>query len=124
MILSAPPTESMILSALFGCVITAAATKKKLAILTIADLPLWSTVPKRRRRSVCRRRGLSFATLQANCQWGINAAVPYCGCILIPLQAVGWLVSWSVGRSVGRSLVSRSVHNKGSRALGGFPPKG
>ena len=73
--------------------------------------------------------------------------MPYCGCILIPLQAVdrlvgrlvGWLVGWSVGRSVGRWVgqsvgqsVGRSdslsvgrwlVHNKGSRTLGGFPPK-
>jgi hypothetical protein len=37
--------------------------------------------------------------------------VPYCGCILIPLQSVGWLV--------GHWL----VHNKSSQALGGFPSK-
>ncbi len=34
----------------------------------------------------------SFATLPTYCSWGVDAAVPYRGCILIPLQAV-------VGRS-------------------------
>jgi hypothetical protein len=44
----------------------------------------------------------SFATLPTDCYWGVNAAVPYCGCILIPLLPVG----------------QRSVGNKGCRALG------
>ncbi len=39
--------------------------------------------------------------------------MPYRGCVLIPLRLVGH-----------RSLVGRqSVHNKGCRAIGGFPPK-
>ncbi len=74
--------------------------------MTIADLRLSSTAPQRRHRSVCRRRWPSFATLPTDCYKGVNAAVPYCGCILIPLLPVGW----SVGRSVG---------NKGCLALGG-----
>jgi hypothetical protein len=40
--------------------------------------------------------------------------VPYCGCILIPLRAVGWSFSRSVGWLVGR-LVGRLV---------GWPPVG
>jgi hypothetical protein len=72
-------------------------------MMTIADLGLLSTAPQRRHRSVCRRRWLSFATLPTDCYWGINAAVPYCGCILILLLPVGL----------------RSVGNKGCRALGG-----
>jgi hypothetical protein len=63
-ILSAPPTESMMLSAPFDCVITylhamvtntltavwqVATKKQQSAILTIADLQLSSTVPQRRR---------------------------------------------------------------------------
>jgi hypothetical protein len=54
-ILSALPAESMILSALFGHVIsyytiTAAAKKKnQLAIMTITDFRLSSTVPQRLR---------------------------------------------------------------------------
>ena len=63
--------------------------------MTIANLRLLSTAPQRRRQSVCRRRWPSFATLPTDCYWGVNAAVPYCGCILIPLLPVG--------RSVGRS---------------------
>jgi hypothetical protein len=43
----------------------------------------------------------SFATLPTDRYWGVNAALPYCGCILIPLLPVGgrWLVVggwWSV----------------------------
>ncbi len=73
-------------------------------MMTIADLRLSSTAPQRQRRLVCRRRWPSFATLPTDCYWGVNAAVPYCGCILIPLlPVVGW---WSDG-------------NKGCRALGG-----
>ncbi len=75
-------------------------------MMTIADLRLSSTAPQRWRRSVCRRRWPSFATLPTDCYWGVNAAMPYCGCILIPLLPVG--------RSVGRS-----VRNKGCRALEG-----
>jgi hypothetical protein len=78
-------------------------------MMTIADLRLSSTAPQRRRQSVCRQRWPSFATLPTDCYWGVNAAVPYCGCILIPLLPVG-----------GQSVVGRwSVGNKGCRALGG-----
>jgi hypothetical protein len=55
----------------------------------------------------------------------IDAAVPYCGCILIPPGLVGRSVSWSVGPSVSRSttrlpgLWEVSLQkDKGSRALG------
>jgi hypothetical protein len=41
-----------------------------------------------------------FATLPTDCYWCVNAAVPYCGCILVPLLPVGG--RWSVG---GRSVV-------------------
>jgi hypothetical protein len=36
-----------------------------------------------------------LATLPTYCQWGVDAAVPYCGCILIPLWLfVGrWLIN-------------------------------
>ena len=93
-ILSALPTESMILLALFGHVImlTAAATKKT----TIGDtegrrlttlVNSASTAPPIGRPP----KGPSFATLPTlptDCQWGIDATMPYGGCILIPL----WLV--------------------------------
>jgi hypothetical protein len=68
-----------------------------------------STAPQQRHLLVCHQRGPSFGTLPTYCMWGFNAAVPYCGCNLIPLQLV-------IGR--------QSTHNKGFRALGGFPPKG
>ena len=87
-----------------SCVITmltAAATKTK--PIGDDDDRRFTIIVKRRRRSVCRRRWPSFATLPTDCYWGVNASVPYCGCILIPLLPV-------VGRSVG---------NKGCRALGG-----
>jgi hypothetical protein len=69
--------------------------QNQLAMMTIADLQLSSTAPQRQHRLVCCQRWLSFATLPTDCSWGVNAAVPYCGCILIPLLPVGWLVGWS-----------------------------
>ncbi len=50
---------------------------------------------------VCRQRGPSFAKLPTDCKWGINATMPYCGCILTPLQSVLGQWSLSVGQSVG-----------------------
>jgi hypothetical protein len=52
--------------------------------------------------------------------------MPYCGCILNPVQAVGRSVSWlvsqlaglPVGRSVGQSVSWLVGLNKGSRAIG------
>jgi hypothetical protein len=69
-------------------------------MMTIADLGLLSTAPQWRRRSVCRRRWPNFATLPTDRYWCVTAAVPYCGCILIPLLPVGWRLVVG-GRSVG-----------------------
>jgi hypothetical protein len=47
--------------------------------------------------------------------------VPYCGCIVFPLQAVSWSVCRSVGRWVGRSVgrsVGQSVGWLVSRSVG------
>jgi hypothetical protein len=87
--------------------------------MTIADLRLSSTAPQRRRRSVCRRRWPSFATLPTDCYRGINAAVPYCGCILIPLLPVGRSVDRLVGNKGCQALGGSFQKDKGCRALGG-----
>jgi hypothetical protein len=105
----------MILSALFGGVITltaATATKKT----TIGDTDNCQLTNFVNSASTALPIGLppkgqSFTTLQTYCQWGINAAVAYCHCNLIPLWSVGQLAGWP-------------VINKGCQALGGFPPKG
>ncbi len=76
--------------------LTAAATKTKpIGNYDDRNLRLSSTAPQRRRQSVCRQRWQSFATLPTDCYWGVNAAMPYCGCILIPLLPVGRLVGRS-----------------------------
>ncbi len=76
------------------CVITLCYQRRlqkqnQLVMMTIADLQLLSTAPQRQRQSVCHRRWPSFATLPTDHYWGINTAMPYCGCILIPLLPVG-----------------------------------
>jgi hypothetical protein len=88
-------------------------------------------------------KGAGFCHTSNRLLVGVATTVPYCRCILIPLQSVvdrwlvgllvgwsvGWLVGWSVGRLigqlfgwlVGRSVgwsVSWSVQNKGSQASG------
>ncbi len=116
---SAPLAESMILSALFGCVfmLTAAATKKikidntdnhqltNLVNSTSTVLPI-GLPPKGAK--FCHTSNI----LLVGCQ---------CRCALLWLYFNSSVVSQSV---IGLWLVGWSVHNKGCRALGGFPPKG
>jgi hypothetical protein len=128
----------MILSVLFGCVITlsAVATKKTTIgntdncwLMTLVNsaetVPLIGLPPKGAK--FCHTLNILLVGRWHRCALSrlyFNSSVVG--------QLVGWSVGQLVGRlvsrvvswSVGQLLVSQLVNNKGSRALGGFSPKG
>jgi hypothetical protein len=110
----------MILSALFGCVIMLqdgySGSYEKTTIGNTDDCRLTTLVNSASTAPPISLppKGAKFRHTSNILFVGVNAAVHYGSNILIPLQLVGrWLL-----------VVGRSVHNKGCRAIGGFPPKG